>query len=382
MDEAYPQADHVTKYRLPGDGTEIDSTQWEAMQIAAGEREISKIVRGWDRVRHGVAAPARQLFTSVHRLGREVRQHEARLEAKGYASPREWPTILVVVVLGALALTEFPLTRGSLDWLRLTVDETRVVAAGVCLFMMAISHGLGQSLRQGTWGAMSTFFGVVLVGAWISLGLLRVEFVNTQAEERRIRLEAEIAVITGTVGGTTVTAGAGAPVTGALSDTSTVALIVVTAIGLAGGVLVGYRAHDPDPDVKHVVKAERRARSGLSREIKKLLRAAARHDARRGDIEQRITFEQERILQTIREHRYASELWRLPAKNRPPSFAEAVDESLFKPRKLGPELLPVALELEAALGLRTQERDEVQTVASQRNSKIDLDLAEPVAIHG
>ena len=33
MDSAYSQADHVTKYRLPADGSEIDSTQWASTKL-------------------------------------------------------------------------------------------------------------------------------------------------------------------------------------------------------------------------------------------------------------------------------------------------------------------------------------------------------------
>jgi len=373
MDEAYPQADHVTKHRLPRNGSEIASTQWETMHLADAEQRISTIVRRWERVRHGLAAPARLLYADMDRLGRELRRHETRLEAKGYACPQEWTVGLVGLGLGVLALTEYPLTRSAFEWFRLTADETRVVAAGVCLVTMAVAHWLGRNLRQRTWGGVSTLFAVVLIAAWMSLGLLRIEFVNTQAEERRARLGSELAAL--------ASAGASVPVSSppyssgaeGLSDTSVIALMAVAAIGLTGGVLLGYRAHDPDLELKHLAQAERRTRGRYRRVGKRLLKAASRYDDKRGDVEQQIALVREGVLQTIREHRYSSELWRLPAKNRPPTFAEAVDETVFKERDLGPELLPVALDLEKSLGLRLVESDDEPDKSLEVTSESDAE---------
>jgi hypothetical protein len=371
MGEAYPQQQHATaitvverlsaRENAPWANVENPSavgsaprlettgTQFEALQIEAGERAISRLMRNWERKRYALAGRFKLGLSEVRRLAPEVAAHKQRHAGLLYARPSEWPLWIRVPVLLAFALPEYPLTRSAFEVFRLARVETQLTAAGAALVLIFLADYVGQTLRQRRWGWVPSSALVMLLVGLTSLAALRTDFLEQAARDREARLATELAVISSRATGAGAPAAA-APVATAPSRMNTaLPLGALAALFVVAGVVLAFRAHHHDPELLDIVRARRTSERQLQRLLDRIVRAAAAHDGVRGAVLQDVIAERERVLMVLREWRWANEMWRLPAADRPAAFAETVDERLFKTRDFGVAMLPLAQQLESLL---------------------------------
>lgn len=366
-DQPYPQDPHATRYRVCGNGEqstrpqpdsqvdltadsvdvafECDTTQYEALQVEDAERRISGILGSWARKKFKLANAVKLLWLEARQLGEERRFKNRRHKDKGYRHPSEWPGWLLGIAIAAFALPEYPLTVGGLQVFRLTILDTQVTALGYSWILIFLAHSVGKSLKQKTWGLVPTIFACTVIVSILSLAILRADFLEQSVATHSARVEDEVAAVAEESGA----ALALPTVVKSLGSKQTLALAALALLFAIGGMALGFHAHDSDPDLNAIVQEISANWRDLRRVLERLGRAAAAYDGLRGSVEEHINAEQERALMVVREYRFASELWRSPTLNRPDSFGLSADQRLFKKRDVGPELLPLVVDLEAFL---------------------------------
>lgn len=354
MDVPYPTAVSGTAYTVitstESGGADVErpdrtsetfeTTPYEALLLQHGEFEITKALRKWNRQRHALIADVYSAAVQTRHLWPEWCEWRRRLKAAMYRRSAAWSPFFLLPARAVLAVCEFPLTHAAMKSFRLEPFDTQVAAAGAAVGLVYLSHLVGHRLRERRWGSLATVCVGVAAASLLSLAVLRSDFLEHVASDRAEKTEVAIAKAGIAPSAVSLPTRKEKPIQNKAILLTLMVLFFVT------GVVLAHESHEPDHEIREIAKNKPRADRRFGRKFKRFSRAAAAHDHARDDAHLRVTEEKERTLLSVREWRFANGLWRGASVEQPTTFAESVDERFFKPRDLGPRLLPTVRELE------------------------------------